>query len=191
MSDAAPTIAARLSSYATTLSPYPPSFDNSAFLYGSALFSLMSIAMFGAVVAGWMARDIWRDRYHDHPFSLACLFRAMVGIAALTGFIRCLPEVAFMTCYGEVTGYWMGRILTVKRIADSLSLFTVLFWMTTLVLIYPFVIISLHSMAARHIVVVDPVSVWPRLMRPLTIVATILLIAFLMAVAKGSLGHAQ
>lgn len=183
------TIGARIAAIGSTMSPYPPSFDGSAWLYFVSLVSLMCIAMFSAVVAGWMARDLWRDRFEDHPKTLAFLFRFMVLTIAGVGFIRCLPEVAFMTCYGEVTGATMGRILAVKRVFDALALPNVILWMFILVLIYPFVMIALKSQTARATIVVDPLSVWHRLGRPTLIFITILVIASLMAAAKGSLGH--
>ena len=35
--------------------------------------------------------------------------------------MRCLPDVLYMTCYGEVTAYTMGQIPGVKRVADTLA----------------------------------------------------------------------
>lgn len=185
----AATLGAKIAAISTTLSPYPASFNGNPWLYGMSLASLMAITMFGAIVSGWMLRDIWRDRFNDHPTAPAFLFRLMVAIISFTAFIRCLPEVAYMTCYGEVTGDTMGRILTVKRMADVLALPSVVGWMTILVLIYPFVMLALKAQRTHGISKVDPLGVWPRLVRPFAILFTILVIASLMAVAKGAMGH--
>lgn len=184
-------ISAKVVAISTTLSPYPASFNGNPWLYGMSLASLMAITMFGVTVAGWMARDIWRDRFHDYPTSPAFLFRAMVMIISFTAFIRCVPEVAYMTLYGEVTGDTMSTILSVKRAMDVLALPSVVSWMTILVLIYPFVIIALKAQRVSGMNAIDPLSVWPRLMRPLAVLFSILVIASLMAVAKGALGHAR
>lgn len=189
MSAADHAIAAKIAAIGSAMSPYPPSFDNSAWLYFVSLVSLMCITMFNSVVGGWMVRDLWRDRFIDHPKSLAFLFRLMLAVISSIGFLRCLPEVAYMTCYGEVTGAMMSKILAVKRIADTLALPNVVLWQTILALIYPYVMIALKTQEARATVILDPVTVWPRLARPFVIFTTILVIASLMAVAKGEMGH--
>jgi hypothetical protein len=183
-------LAARVSAISAAHSPYPASFNNNGWLYFSSLTSLMCISMLCAVVFGWMARDIWRDRFEDHPLSLAFLFRFMVAVISSIGFIRCAPEVAFITCYGEVTGDMMSRILTMRRFADTLALPNVVLWQAILALIYPFVMIALKSQQARAVVVLDPLSVWPRLVRAFVIVVTIVVISAAMALGKGAMGHA-
>jgi hypothetical protein len=184
-----PTISARVSAGASALSPFPPSFDNSPVLYGMALASLMSIGIFALVTSLWMLRDIWRDRSIDHPLSLSFLFRLMIAAVYFTGFLRCLPEVVYNTCFGEVTGARMAMILYVKKMADIVSLPTAAFGMLILNLIYPHVMIELRSQRARGVVIVDPLSLWPRLARPALIFSLVILIASLMAFAKGEMGH--
>jgi hypothetical protein len=185
----AATLGAKIAAISTTFSPYPASFNGNPWLYGMSLASLMAITMFSAIVCGWMMRDIWRDRFNDHPTTPVFLFRLMVAIISFTAFLRCLPEVAYMTCYGEVTGDTMGQILTVKRMADVIALPLVVGWMTILVLVYPFVTLALKAHRQLGIGFVDPLGVWPRLVRPVAILFTILVIASLMAAAKGSMGH--
>lgn len=182
-------LAAKVAAIGSSMSPYPPSFNGDPVLYGTSLASLMTITMFACVTWSWMARDLWRDRYRDHPLSLAFLFRAMIATVSFVSIIRCLPEVAYMTCYGEVTGYRMSQILVVKRMADTLALPTVAGWMGMLVLIYPFVIVALHARDVRQVVVTDPLSVWPRLMRAAVMALVILCIAALIALSKGAMGH--
>lgn len=124
-----------------------------------------------------MVRDLWRDRFIDHPKSLAFLFRPMLAVISGIGFLRCLPEVVYMTCYGEVTGASMGKILAMKRIADTLALPNVVLWQTILALIYPYVMIALKTQEARAIVILDPATVWSRLAPPFLLFVTILVIA--------------
>lgn len=170
-------------------SVYPTSFGGNPWLYGSALASLLAIGVFGAVVVGWMLRDLWRDRFLDHPTSLLSCFRAMKLLAGSAAFIRCLPEVAYLTCYGDknISDRTIALILMVKRIADSVALSVVAAWMGMLVMLYPFVVIALRYQSNRN-VRIDPLANWPRLVRPALILATVVLISALMAVAKGVYG---
>ncbi len=184
-----PNLGAKMSALSSTYSPFPASFNNSPWLYGMSLTSLMSITMFSAVVGIWMVRDLWRDRYHDHPTSLIFIYRLIFAVISGTAFLRCLPDVVYMTCYGEVTGAWMGRILSAKRLADFIAMPMVIWWMAMFVLIYPFVMLALRDKSLRLTLRVDPFSVWPRLARPAAVFCVILAIAVLMALAKGSLGH--
>lgn len=178
------TLGAQFSSLSTRVSPYPPSFDNSSWMYGQALFSLMCLAMFCSVIFGWMARDMWRDRFEDHPLSLAFLFRLMIATLSFVGLIRILPEVAMLTCWGEVTGATMSKILAIKRFADMLALPGGMFWMAILVLVYPYVMLAFKSQQVRAFVILDPLSIWPRTMRSLLIAALVALISALMSWAK-------
>jgi len=163
----------------------PPSFDGNPFLYAAALTSVMSIACLGIAVAGWMARDTWRDRFNEHPTGLLFLFRAMIGLAGSAAFARSMPEVLYLQVYGDadVSTATQALILTGKRIADSLALWLVLGWMLILVAIYPAICIALKTGPARY-VVVDAYSAWPRLMRPVCVFGCIVLVSIAFAYGK-------
>jgi hypothetical protein len=171
---------------ATSLSPYPPSFGNNPWAYGAAFASILSIAVFGVIVVGWMLRDIWRDRKLDHPYSLVFQFRFMVLCASAAALIRSFPEIVYMSLYGDpaVDDRQIALVLTVKRAMDAIALPIVSTWMGVLVSIYPFVIIALRN-KVTHTVQVDPVSSWPRVARPAGIFALVVVISSLLAVAKG------
>jgi len=175
-----------LTSIATTISPYPASFGDSPYLYGAALASVLSISVFSLIVFGWMLRDSWRFRFIDHPKSLAAGFRFMVGLVALAGLVRSAPEVVYMTCFGDpsVSPEFLGRVLIVKRVFDSLALPIVALWMAVLVSIYPFLMLVLRTRAS-YTIEMDFASVWPRLGRAVLIFLIVVVIAALMAVAKG------
>jgi hypothetical protein len=188
---AAEPVAAKVVAISTALSPYPASFDNSPVRYAFALGSLMSIMMFGGIVACWMGRDIWRDRKERPPTPALLLFRLMMGTCGFAAFLRCLPEVLYMSAYGEVTGDRMAIILTAKRLADIASLPVVVGWMAILVCIYPAIVIVLR--AHRPLAAPRPISRfdrWHHLGMPAVIFVTIVLIASLMAYAKWTLAHA-
>jgi hypothetical protein len=166
-------------------SPFPASFQGNPFLYGATLASLLTIGVLGVLIVRWMARDLWRDRHVDHPRSIAFLFRLMILIAGTVATLRTLPEVIFMTCYGDpgVSADLLSLILTVKRVLDIVSLPFVTAWMTILVMIYPFTMLTLRAMPARS-VEIDLSSAWFRLVKPSLIFVTVIAISTLMATAK-------
>lgn len=178
--------AATINDIARVLSPYPPSFGDSPWLYGGALAAVLSIAVFALIVLGWMIRDAWAFRFVDHPKSLAFLFRAMMGSVALAAFLRSAPEVVYMTCFGDpnISTSFISHVLLVKRSFDTLALPVVSLWMAILVSIYPFLMIVLRSRAA-YTMQIDLAGVWPRLGRAVLIFVVVVVIAALMAVAKG------
>lgn len=167
------------------LSALPPSFDGNPFLYAMALTSVMSIACLGIAVAGWMARDTWRDRFNVHPKSLLFGFRAMMGLAGFAAFVRSMPEVLYLQVYGDpdVSDSVQAAIITAKRIADSMALWLVLGWMVILVIIYPHICLALKAGPAVR-VRPDPLSTWPRLVRPFCCFLVILVVAIAFALAK-------
>lgn len=182
-------VAEKVISVGTANSPFPASFNDNPWLYGASLAALICVDVFFFIVAWWMSRDLWRDRWVDHPTTLVFLWRLMLVAICGGAFIRILPEVLVMTLYGEVTGHTMGIILSVKRSADIIALPIVLFWMAILVLIYPNMMIVLKDKMIRSITVIDPLTVWPRLMRALVIMLTVIFISTGISIAKWSMGH--
>lgn len=178
-------VARRVAEALPQISNLPPSFDGNPFLYAAALTSVMAIACLGLAVAGWMARDTWRDRFNVHPKSLLFGFRAMMGLAGTAAFVRSMPEVLYLQVYGDpdVSAATQAAIITAKRIADSMALWLVLGWMVVLVVIYPHICLVLKTGPAVSIRP-DPLSSWPRLMRPFCCFLVILVVAIAFALAK-------
>ncbi len=168
------------------LSPYPPSFGDNPWLFAGAFGAVLSIATFAAIVAVWISRDLWRDRMHDHPLTLVFLFRLLTLFVAWAAFVRSFPEVVYMSCYGDpdISPTFLGWVLAYKRFMDLLALPIVASWMGILVSIYPFVVIALRE-RADVTTKIDPLSVWPRIARPVLIFVLVVVIASLMAMAKG------
>lgn len=185
MANASDEIAQRSVETLTALTNLPPSFDGNPTLYAMALTSVMSIACLGIAVAGWMARDTWRDRWIVHPRSLLFSFRAMVGLAGFAAFFRAMPEVLYLQVYGDpdVSAATQATIINAKRVADSLALWLVLGWMLILVAIYPHLCIVLKQGPAKA-VYVDTLGTWPRLRRPVACFVVILVVAAAFAYGK-------
>jgi hypothetical protein len=188
MTHADTAIGAKISALGTAMSPYPPSFNNDGFLYGMSFFSLLWLAMLNAVMVGWMIRDIWRCRFIDHPKNLAFIVRLIFAIIPTVGLVRIIPQLLFMTLYGEVTGATMSHILAATRIADSVALPLGGTWMLLFAIIYYHLFLQLSSREARRIEVFEPMTVWPRLGRAAMITVIVGFIACLMAYAKGQMG---
>jgi len=172
---------------AAELSPYPPSFANNGYLYFAALASLLAISICGGIIVRWMLTDLWKFRHRDHPSTLIFGFRVMMMLCGSAALVRCLPEVAYMTCFADpsVSPRVMANILIVKRAFDILALPTILGWMAILSMIYPFVSIALTSGEGRA-VRIDVIALWPRLAKPAIVLVVVLAISFLMAIAKGT-----
>lgn len=168
-----------------SISHLPPSVNGSPFLYATALTSVMCIAALGLCVAGWMARDTWRDRFYVHPKSLLFNFRLMMSLAGFAAFVRALPEVLYLQVYGDpnISQEIQASITMAKRIADSMALGFVLGWMLILVAIYPHVCLALKT-GPSHFVKVDRAGVWPRLTRPFMCFICIACVSMAFAYAK-------
>lgn len=182
-------VAAKIAALSTTISPYPASFNNDGWLYGSSFFSLLWLAMLNSVVLGWMVRDIWRCRFIDHPKSLSFLLRVIFAIVPCVGLVRIVPQLLYMSLYGEVTGATMATLLKVIRVGDTLALPLGGSWMLLFAIIYYHLFIQLSSKDARRVEVFQPASVWPRLSRAFVITVVVGFIACLMTYAKGQMGH--
>ena len=189
MTHTASTVSAKISAISTTLSPYPASFNNDGWLYGMSFFSLLLLAMLNGIIFGWMVRDIWKYRFIDHPKNIAFILRLIFAIIPAVGLLRLIPQLLYMTLYGEVTGETMAWLLTMTRVADNLALPLGGSWMLLYAIIYYHLFIQLGSKDARRIEVFDPVSVWPRLGRAAIITVVVGFLACLMTYAKGQMGH--
>jgi hypothetical protein len=168
--------------------PYPPSFDNSPMLYAGALGSVTALACLMAMITGWMAREIWRDRRYVHPKTALTAFRVILLTAALTSFIRALPDAIYMYAWNEVDSETMRTILFFKRLADSMSIAPGAVWTVLLLLAYAPIANSLKTASAAQRVSTDLWAPWPHLVRPLFALVLIFVIAFLVAVSKLYLG---
>lgn len=179
--------AGRIVAISETMTPYPPSFGDNGVLFALSFGSVLAISSFGLIVALWIGRDLWRDRIRDHPLSLIFLFRAMVMLVSCAAFTRAFPEVVYMSCYGDpaIPTWLTGYVLTWKRAMDLIALPMVVSWQFILVSIYPFMIIALSNRPDIS-TEIDLLNVWPRMMRPALIFVLVIVIAGLMAFAKGS-----
>lgn len=168
--------------------PFPPSFANSPILYAWALGSITALAFLMAMVAGWMARDIWTDRKYVHPKTALTAFRIILMLAATTSCLRALPEVVYMYAWNEARPDQMRLILMAKRVADGVAIAPGAIWTLVLLLAYPSIANSLKTASTTQRVSADLWSPWPQLVRPLFGVGLIFVIAFLVAISKLYLG---
>lgn len=122
---------------------FPQSFDGSPALYGWALFSLFLMPSLAMMIGGYLTRDLWKDRRCG--VDAVSALRSLVAAVCLAVMMRCLPEVAYMICFAETAPETRQMLLTVKRVFDIASLVPVMFWMGTLWLWYPDIVLKLRS----------------------------------------------
>jgi hypothetical protein len=168
------------------LTAFPPSFGNNPFLYATSLGSITALSFLMAMVAGWMARDLWRDRYHVHPNTALTAFRVIIMVAAGTSCMRALPEAIFMYSWNEISERNKELVLTMKRFADSVAIAPGVFWTASLVLAYPRIAAALKADSRTE--GADIWSGWPNMVRPLLALVLIFMIAFLVSMSKLYLG---
>lgn len=132
-----------------TQSPFPVSFDGSTLRFQTALFSMLTLAMCGAVIAGWMTREMWRGRRDAYPWEPLFAVRLILGLCGFQAFIRCMPEAAYMITYREGTVEVLAQILMIKRYLDSSTIVPGLTWMVTAYLSY--VSICTHLIHMAHL----------------------------------------
>lgn len=169
----------------TVAEAFPPSFGESPLLYTWALGSITALAALMASIAGWMVRDLWRDRFVVHPRTGLSVFRFIILFASITSFLRALPEAIYMYAWNEVSAPSMDLILTFKRLADGLAIAPGAIWTCALVLAYPSIA---HQLKSHSYSQTDLSGSWPRLARPAAGLALIFAIAFLVAISKLYLG---
>lgn len=170
------------------MTPYPASFagGDGLLLYAWALGSITSLACLMIMISGWMARDIWRDRFIIHPSNPVTAFRLILMLASFTSFIRAMPEAVYLFLWNEVSAGDWQFILTMKRIADGMAIFPGVLWPILLALTYPGIVNALKT--SGHFQNIDLMSPWPRLVRPAFALLLAFVIALLVAVSKLYLG---
>lgn len=170
--------------------PFPASFNGGEgfILYAWALGSITALGVIMAMICGWMARDIWRDRFLSHPKLPVTSFRLIILLCSFTSFARAFPEALYLFLWNEVRDDQWIIILTIKRIADGLAILPGALWAILLALSYPSIVNALRASSAG--VTMDLLSPWPRLARPALALIMAFVIAFLVAISKLYLGVA-
>lgn len=119
-------------------SPYPASFDGSTIRFWLALSSLMAMAIIGALVAGWMLKEIWQGRREALPHEPLFAMRLIFFLCALVAFIRSAPEAAMMITWRENPAA-AATIMVAKRWIDSAAVVPALTWMALVFVFYPMI----------------------------------------------------
>lgn len=177
-SDARHSIAARMvREVASTL---PSSFNGDGRLFGLNLFLMTAFMCLGALMAGRMARALWRNWGCDalrHPVSIWRLAWLFAGGAV---FLRCGTEAMNLWAWNPADPVTTARVLMAKRWIDPCALVLAAGWMLL-------VILSNASMEAQLTKRPYPVNMWaslPSLKRPLAVVLLSLVAAVGVAVTR-------
>jgi hypothetical protein len=175
------------------LSPFPPSFDGSAWAYHFALFSLLLVSALSAarLAALWFERAKLAQLQPLLPglvletrprprWPLARVYRWILGAMYLTVLMGAAPDVAVMLCWGEVSPATMAMLTMVDRLFDG---FTLLPFLTASVMdaATSQTLPQRLTMEAQHQVRTPP---WERLRQPLMIVLFVAIISAGVTVGK-------
>lgn len=172
---------------AATDSPYPASFDGSTIRFQVALFSLMTLSVLYLMISIWMGREIWKGRHDAYPKEPLFAVRAIFLFAAITGFVRTFPEVAYMISYREGSPGLMVFLLGAKRYMDAAAFFPGIVWLSGIWLFYPPICMGLTRLAG----VDGEPPAWPTVDRArmrglVSVVLLVFAISALIAVGKAS-----
>ena len=107
----------------------PASFNGDGQLFGLNLFLMTAFMCLGALLAGGMARAIWRGRRVDawrHPITLWRLGWLLAGTAAA---LRCGTEAMNLWAWSPSDPVTTARVLMAKRWIDPVALVFAGGWM--------------------------------------------------------------
>ena len=166
--------------------PYPDSFGGNPYLYAGALGAITAAGIMSLMVAGWQARDVWRDRYILYPTHSLMILRLICMLMATASFLRALPEAVYLFYWNDVSEATMYSILAAKRWSDIVALIPALMSTTLLVCTYPSIAHTLRQQ--QQFTFGSPLTSWPRLARPFIALVLVFIIAGLVSVGKLQLG---
>lgn len=144
----------------------PVSFGDDGRLYALNLFLMTAFTSLGLMLAGRMARAIWRDRRRDrmrHPLSIWRLGWLLAGLAV---FLRCGAEAANLWAWNPADPVTTAQVLMAKRWVDPAALVLGAGWMTLVTL-------ADAGMQEQLLKRPYPVNMWaslPALRRPAAVV---------------------
>lgn len=125
---------ARVDSISFDVTRFPPTFDENAFAYGFALFSLTTIA---ALATALLMQFVFERRvkriilaeagtddmiYEDDcgPGTACALYRFQIGSLLWMALLGCLPDVLVLLAWGEASDETMWLLFQFDRICDGL-----------------------------------------------------------------------
>ncbi|WP_198526976.1 hypothetical protein [Sphingomonas sp. Ant20] len=114
-----------------TVSPYPASFMENGYLFGAALFTMVLISMFSAMLLPLFAKQLWKDRRDG--FTPANAFCATFTAICIGMIVLCSPEAFWMINYADMSVANRTITMNIIRCLDFLVLVPVGIWMTILI----------------------------------------------------------
>ncbi len=151
----------------------PASFNGDAELFGLNLFLMTAFTCLGMMMAGAMARAIWRHRYQDRPRHPVTIWRVAWLCAGSAMFLRCGTEGMNLWAWNPADPATTARVLIAKRWIDPVALAFAGMWMLLVVL-------STEAIEQQLTKLPLPINMWarlPALQRPLAVVLLSLIAA--------------
>lgn len=161
-------------------STLPTSFNNDDRLFGLNLFLMTAFTCLGLMLAGRMARTLWRDRGQDallHPVAIWRLAWFFAGVAA---FLRCGAEAMNLWAWSPTDPITTARVLMAKRWIDPAALILAAAWMLLVTLASP----GMEQQLRKRPFPIDMWASLPALRRPAAVVVLSLIAAVGVAVTR-------
>lgn len=177
-SDASGSLAARM--VRAVGSSLPTSFNGDGGLFGLNLFGMTAFMCLGALMAGRMARALWRNRRDDHHRDPVTIWRVAWLLAGAAVTLRCGTEAMNLWAWNPADVRTTARVLMAKRWIDPAALLLAGCWMVLVTL-------SDAGMTEQLTKRPYPVHLWaslPSLKRPLAIVLLSLVAAIGVTVTR-------
>lgn len=152
----------------------PTSFNNDGQLFGLNLFLMTAFMSLGLMMAGRMARVIWRDRGQDALLHPVTIWRAAWMMAGAAVFLRCGTEAMNLWAWSPTDPVTTARVLMAKRWIDPAALGLAAAWMLLVVLANA----GMEGQLRKRPYPVDMWARLPALRRP----AAVVLLSFVAAV---------
>ena len=182
---AVPVVTAAADSVAATMvrrigSALPISFNGDGDLFALNLFLMTAFMWLGMLIAGIMARAIWRRRGQDLPRHPVTIWRVAWLLAGAALFLRCGTEAMNLWAWDPADPATTARVLMAKRWIDPVALVLAAGWMAL-------VILSKSAMEQQLTRRPLPVDMWarlPALRRPAAVILLSLVAAVGVALTR-------
>jgi len=161
-------------------SAIPTSFNEDDQLFGLNLFLMTAFMCLGLMLAGRMARALWRDRRQDHLLQPVSIWRLAWLFAGIAAFLRCGTEAMNLWAWSPADPVTTARVLMAKRWIDPAALSLAGVWMLLVTLASPGMEQQLRKRPY-------PINMWaslPALWRPAAVVLLSLIAAVGVAVTR-------
>lgn len=158
----------------------PASFNGDGELFALNLFLMTAFMCLGLLMAGAMARAIWRHRGQDLPRHPVTIWRLAWLFAGAALFLRCGTEAMNLWAWNPADPVTTARVLMAKRWIDPAALMFASAWMMLVTLSNT----AMEQQLTRRPLPVDMWARLPALRRPAAVILLSLIAAVGVALTR-------